>query len=334
MLLFETALNKFIKKFVIPVMLKVDDKTSQALTLIGGHKKIIISFDIEFQNTSKLSYIREFGGIMFMKREDEWYYVGQIFVNFNNIEKYHIDPSIIRIIYSKYATITPKTKTIMETNEKVFNLIDLGPGELFNNETFNCIASKAEKEIIKHRILNNKPITTSINNILFNIYPKKLKHCPHLSSRINKQKTLYYADKLVKDRTLKKSNEKLFLKLFEIISDYTYFIVKGKRDIEAINNSYALIFGVPSEVKFSSVYDIEIYNKLSVEIWGNGKLETTYKGIINTAIYNEIKGFFDKIVIGQDAHNPVTDSIWTITIALCIGLQNFKYFNHQGLGKV
>ena len=56
-------------------------------------------------------------------------------------------------------------------------------------------------------------------------------------------------------------------------------------------------------------------------MFGNAKLETTYKGLIKSKLYHNVfKNFFTKIMkqIGEKAHNPVTDSLFTIIIALMI----------------
>lgn len=343
-------LYKFMKKFVIPNIILINDNVLvNSLNLVAGYQNLLISFDIEFQNAimkskeyyfeptlmgdNSVSFIREFGGILFLKGNNKWYYLGKMLFNFANVEKYKVNSLNIRLTHSKYSTVTEETKEKMMENEKVFNIIDLPKDDIVKNWLFNNFYNNDERKTIISLLVKDKLseqennyINKKLQNISFNTYGIYLNKW--YQNVLKNQQKLYYNDKLVKQRILNNKDEHEFLDLFSVLSKYTYFVVKGKRDMEAITNSQMLIKN-KSNIKFKSIYDIEIFNKMSQNIYGNAQLETTFNGLIKTNIYKEhFANFFDPLLSG-DAHNPMTDSLWTVVVALCIANGTNEYLSDK-----
>lgn len=344
-------LYKFIEKFVTPnIILITDNILTNSLNLVGGYQPLIISFDIEFQNAimknhkeyyseptlmgdKSVSFIREFGGIIFLKGNNKWYYLGNLLFNFANVEKYKVNSLNIRLTHSKYSTVTEDTKNKMMLNEQAFNIIDLPKNEIVKNWLFNKFYNEDERKhiislLVKDQLSEqeNNYINKKLQNINFNTYGIYLNSW--YQNILKTQQKLYYGDKLVKDRILGNKDEHNFMDLFGVLSKYTYFVVKGKRDMEAIINSQKLIKN-KSNITFKSIYDIEIFNKMSQNIYGNAQLETTFNGLIKTNIYKDnFAAFFDPLLSG-DAHNPMTDSLWTIIVALCIANGTNEYLSDK-----
>lgn len=341
-------LLKFMKKFVIPDIKLVEDPVlTEGLNLVGGYQHLLITFDIEFQNAiinsnlyysdktifgdNTSSFIREFGGIIFLKSEGKWYYLGKMLFNFNDISRHKINKKNIRLIHSKYSTVTENTKSKMIENEKVFNILEFSNKDIIKNWLFNRFYDGNERKFIVGLLSKNKlteqentQLNRKLQNIGFNLFGTYLNKW--YSGKIDEQHKIYYSDNLVKQRMVTIKDEHKFFDLFSILSKYTYFVVKGKRDIEAIKNSQMLIKN-NKIIHFDSIYDIEIFNKMSQNIYGNAQLETTFNGLIKSTIYKDhMAAFFDDLLSGI-AHNPMTDSVWTIIVAICIALGANIYFS-------
>jgi hypothetical protein len=92
-------------------------------------------------------------------------------------------------------------------------------------------------------------------------------------------------------------------------------------DLIALRNMSMLIQN--EDIDFEHYYDIETFNGFSNFQYKSSQLENTYKGLIETNIYKTIaKPFFDNIIddIGDKAHNPATDSFFTIVVAVTMNL--------------
>ena len=86
---------------------------------------------------------------------------------------------------------------------------------------------------------------------------------------------------------------------------------------------------IKRDIELIFLYDIETFNGFSKMYFNNAQLDTTYYGLTKTDIYNRFaKSFFDDIVkeIGEKAHNPVTDSLFTIIVAVAMNLIINEYF--------
>lgn len=332
-----TQIKQFVKKYCTEFsFIEVkDDKLKQALTSIASFRKFVISFDVEFQskiiNTDMsmnidryvvevnykgdtvANFVREIGVIIFMKDRsspNKWFYLGKIFVNFqplpiNDLTKY---------LFAKYATVTEDTKKKMLLNDDTFFMYDEENSKLY--------------KMLTHKDKNKNKYLPRVNDARFQIFGKYL-NSKHKTMLYN-QLQLYQNDSLVKNRTVDEDLQ--FLNMFSNLSKYTYFVVKGRKDLEAICNSYLSVNNNKCNINFSTVFDIEMYNGLSKQLFGDAKLETTYNGVVKTEIYKQsVQPFFSQITESKSesnvAHNPVVDSLWTVVVALVIMLGLFKQFD-------
>lgn len=274
----------------------------KVLNTISNTSRILIAFDLEFQNAilpsakffygeqtvfKKLSYsfVREFGLIVFVKSDvnNTWYYIGNIIVNFPSLT-HHYDKKYIRYTSAPYASVSESTFAKMQ-------------------ETDNLFADKNR-------------------NFVFNLYPvyaAKLTKIESISDIILLQDYYYWSDPLVKKRTLSVDESQLFMTAFLNLSNYASCLIKGQMDVKVLRNHYVLLNGKPfPHDTFKKVYDIEIFNGLSTLFFKGAKLETTFSNLIKLPIYNIT--FFDKYIRNLKAHNPVSDSLYTILVAIVIHL--------------
>ena len=169
-----------------------------------------------------------------------------------------------------------------------------------------------------------------LKDISFSIFGQFVQDEDDYYNNFIRQWDLYMNDPEVINRTLTDQQEKLFFDYFKVIIGHAYIVVKGKRDMDALNNTYKLISDSEnSKIGFDSYYDIEIFNQFSRRISGSGQLENTYNALIKDKLYiKHIKPFFDyvQIKIGSNAHNPLVDSMFTIVVAIVINIGINKYF--------
>lgn len=106
----KTLIISFFKEFsnnLSFLMIKNED-LKRALTNINNYKPLLICIDIEFQNALESNYdyqtrpgltifkdpytiyIRECGILFFIKEADNWYYIGNVFINFPPLTTYGI----------------------------------------------------------------------------------------------------------------------------------------------------------------------------------------------------------------------------------------------------
>lgn len=377
------TIKHFVKKFCKTFdIIKIDnDELNKSLDNIGGFNRLIISFDIEFQSmivpktnnyisfptifkNNAASFVKEFGLIMFIRDDKRnWFYIGHIFVNFPGLTTFDINLSHTRYFPSLYATVSDKTKELMEQNDKYFYLdYSIDMFELYDtSQNYLNLVNKIE-QIFQQSDLVNEFIDDKNRKLLFEIinkikksYPDNINYIKHAITELKKiikdvpfniygkyidnnklkkifynQSKLYWNDPLVKSRLIDKKSAKMFLDMFNTLSDNTYYIVKGKRDIEALNNTFMLLHdSKKSDMDLKYIYDIEIFNQLSNRFFGGAKLEMTYEGMTNSPIYKHTsQTFFNKLthIIGETAHNPVTDSLFTVIVAVTINLILNSYF--------
>ena len=327
--------------------IKLEDKELiDAFNNINNYKPISICLDIEFQlaivdddkyislenfNKEKMAkFIREFGILFFIKDiNEDIFYVGSIFVNFDSLENFGFNRKNIRLNGVKYSTVNENTsekineletvfhiddyvndledENLYNNNKKLRNKVDQILKKLSSNYLFNNLLKDNTKNLIKaklHSIKNtsNNPkrdlkiIKKQLHNTLYELFPKYLNN--ELSSIFDKINNLYWNDKLVKKRlSLLKNNPQQFLEIFERLSNDSVLIVKGTMDINAIKNTHCLFIDdtVP---KLENTYDIETFNGFSYNHFKSSQLEDTYKNLIDKKIYKRIaKSFFDKIFV-------------------------------------
>jgi hypothetical protein len=338
---------------------------TRSLNNINNYKPILLCMDAEFQSSTDLKYVRELGILIFVRDKNEiYYYVGYIFVNFQSITKYNVDVSNLKPLFSTYSTVTKHTLNEMENNEKVFKLElivePLEDKKLFKDHNkyrklINNTIEKINNNYIYNNILNEnlkKSIMSNFNNLQnINNYNSAINEINALKKKLTKAKfevyggnikntnlydnfikahELYWNDEYVKKRlSLTKNKEELFFELFAELSENSMFMIKGIQDFNALNNSLSL-FNYKIKLNFDNYYDIETFNGLSNFLYNSSQLENTYKNIVKTKVYIQFaKPIFDVILnnIGDKAHNPVVDSLFTIIVAVTINIGLVKYFD-------
>lgn len=331
----------------------------KSLNNINNYKHILLAMDAEFQSSiNDLKYVRELGMLIFVRDKiGIYYYVGYIFLNFPSVVKFGVNIDDLRPVYTTYATVTDKIKKDMEDNESVFmldRLIDgLNNDKLFRDKKgwmkkVDDVIKNLNNDWIYNNILNDglkKSIIVSLNfikedknfnnvctelNMLkkrlmktkFDIYGQHVQGTP-LYDNFLKSHQLYWNDLYVLKRIgLLDGKYDLFFDLFSKLSDSSMFMVKGVQDFDALNNTLSL-FKYDVKLNFKSYYDIEIFNGLSNYLYNSSQLETTYENIIKLKVYKQFaKPIFDVIRhnVGDRAHNPVADSLFTIIVAVTMNI--------------
>jgi len=311
---------------------------------------------ITFQNFADeyvAQFPRELGMMMFITDKMNWFYIGHVFINFPSLTEYGFKDNGLRLLKSTYCSVTNKTRSEMEQVESVFNIDSLVNQLLDKNVFHNPELFKAKLQYVQDLIANNKIfirflqdvnlldflgtfqyineyrilereiayVKKKLARVQFEIYGKYLSK--EYYQQFEDLLDLYWNDQQVQDRIVK--NDKQFLKLFTDLSNDVLFLVKGKQDFIALRNMIRLVFGSKERANFENTYDIETFNGLSNNFFGNSQLETTYDGlkdIIKKTDYNNISRFMDIIggAITIKAHNPVTDSYYTIMVGIIVNV--------------
>ena len=333
-----TLIKNYSKEYIF---IEIKDKDILESFNNIAENDFLISYDIEFisaiakKNNFKshhsrlmeqISFIRELGIVIFIKnyRNKKWYYVGNIFINFPHITNYEFNKDDIRFEMADYSTVTEPVLKRMQDIENNF-------------QTDKFIKQYLTKLNMKENIPN---FMKNKKSIMFEIIRKYLESMDkNYIQMFDEQFELYFNDQLVINRIIDLKEVEPFLKEFSNVAKNSTFVVKGKRDIEAFHNHCKLIKKghLATSIENAHYYDIEIFNNFSRRFFKNARLESTFEGLTNTPLYNKnIKKFFNPIIknVGKTAHNPVTDSLFTIIVALIINLALIKYFSTQvgGLG--
>lgn len=349
-----------------------DQKIINAFNNINNYKQLSICFDVEFQSAlstkknivyddnGKIVYIREIGLMFFVHYENFIYYIGHIFLNFKSLDKFDgFHKKDIRLITSKYATVTNVTHELMSEYEDVFHidtildpLDQLDKNNFINDGKYKRIVNDISKELFQNYLFKKKLdqktkdnikisfgyllkaetieqvqieikyIKRQLNNIQYEIYAKDLEGS-NLLKNFNKIHELYWNDKLVIERLkLIEGKYEEFMQLFNLLSKDAILVVKGKMDLIAMKNT-ANIINPKITMNINKLYDIETFNGFSKMHFGSSQLENTYRSLIETNIYKgSVKMIFTKIgkSIGEKAHNPVVDSFFTIVVAVIINI--------------
>ncbi|QKF94345.1 hypothetical protein QKU48_gp0887 [Fadolivirus algeromassiliense] len=331
-------------------------------TIISKKDMDKYTYNNNSNNDPTARFIREIGMMFFIKESStKWYYIGSIFVNFNSLDKYGFKLDDLKLIGTKYSTVNDLTFNQMLKNEnyltvenlitplqddflfrskkdyksKIYHTIKLLKSNyLFNNFLTDKIKDKVIN--ILHNILTFddfsdvtkelKYIKKQLHNIQHELYGRYLDKVL-LKSLINTHK-LYWNDDLVLERiklTYKKEN--IFFETLEHLVNDAVLIVKGKMDLIAINNMALML--TENKLLIENYYDIETFNGFSQLMYKSAQLEETYNNMIKSNIYaQKAKELFDRIgvTIGDKAHNPLVDSLFTIIIAVIVNLGLNKYF--------
>lgn len=342
----------------------INDNVKNSFINIKSYKNVYIAFDIEFQaviinnNTDNFktdvsprkddvaSFPRELGMLLFIRDKlNDIYYLGSLHINFRWLTEYGFDKDNFKYMLSMYTTVSDATLKEMEKNDEIFRLdheLDKlkkdNYSALLNSEVFKLENDKTQSKVIdiidelKNTKISNyhdkqkkiDAIIRMLQRVAFAVYGKYLNTT---KSAFDKQFKLYYSDPLVISRMMTKNQELKFIKAFIDISDDACFIVKGFRDLEAINN-LALLLKLDRLLNIEHIYDIEIFNGFSKMKYGSAQLESTYNGVISSDIYKINNQDLNEIIneIGGIAHNPLTDSYYTLVVAIVMNLGLNDYF--------
>jgi len=342
-----------------------DNKIINALNNINNYKTLLICLDIEFQSMLnndnsiyeivkmqltgdyKSMFIKELGMLLFIRENvksgrNNWYYIGSMFVNFDNLLNYGINIDNIKLVGLHYSTVSDKTYKQMLENENIL-VLDNDLDNITNHPLFDIYFIDKNKDYVLSKLneINNvkdddlketliERLKAYLNKIQFELFgsylsdvDKKYKDAVYNSNK------LYWNDDEVKKRNIKKHVVEFYDYLQKFTRD-TIYVVKGKMDFMALQNSYKLVTGTNDKIYFNDYYDIEVFNGFSKYKFNSAQLGETYDGLIKLDIYKgNAKKLFDIIGknIGDKAHNPVVDSLFTIVVAVVINMGMNDCFN-------
>lgn len=344
-----------------PITIAMDIEFQQAIIHKDG--KYITSKNIMNHNTAK--FIRELGILIFIKDENRnWYYIGHLFVNFPSLESHGFAKNDLRIIETTSATVTQITHDKMKLKQndfRLFNLLlPLENQETYNtpkyiniianiitiftnNHIFQTLLSEDNKKNILGKLMTIKmnksdnpvkdvmSIKKQLFKLQYEIHGQYL--IPSLRNNFNDSLDLYWNDSQVKGRVkILSGKEHNFIKEFNDISNNSVFVLKGMMDIIGFKNTAQLLFN-KDVIQFDYYYDISIFNGFSSNLFKSAQLEDTFYGLIKTQHYNDkVQYIFNRIksTVGDKAHNPVVDSLFTIIVAIIINIGLNKCFTNYG----
>lgn len=307
-------ISKINVKNIIPTKLSINFQT--ILNKIAKDRKILLILDIEFQHKKNAHNILELGGIIFLKKDNEFFYYGNFHFNLPPVDK--VDK--LKIIHSNYITVTNKTLSQIQKLEKNYFFYQTLKSLMSNEKLFkkyyeNLInTNKTKTKYIESIPENFKKIVKKIKNEAFTLDKKKIGE-----KNFNTVWSLYLNDKLVKKRMIYPTNE--WIASFRKILQHSCIVVKGNMDIIAIDN-FLKLYKFEPVGKFLKLYDIAMYNDAFRIMCENAELEETYNCLIRLDLINsDLKKYFNKIfkslvVEKFIAHNPLVDAYYTLIVAM------------------
>jgi hypothetical protein len=310
-------------------------------------KNYIISFDIEFlnyinnkkkyekyttntfRNTKALKIIREMGGIVFSKYENDWYLIA--FFHFNIDTK--INKSKIFLLTHEYSTINDDTiNKVIKLEEKL-----LPHYKYINQNTYDNLFLKSKKEIFHELYSNNliklfiskKKINNLINENNYNKFIKTLKKITFLINgyileknnlldelnSFNKINELILNDEAHNTRYIDKLHLTGFLKLLNKIFLNSYLITKGIEDFKAIKN-HSILFNINIDASLYSYYDIAKHNEKIFNLCKTAELKSSFDCLTTKKLTDKYYIFYEKLkkFIKIKAHNPLVDALFTLIL--------------------
>ena len=318
--------------------ISLSDNLNIYLDKLSNNKLIIFVFDCEFQHLNKDNkgdhverQILEFGGMIFLKINDKWIYHCKLHFNLPQI-----NDNNLAIIAGKYASVTDYTANKMKTEFDSNKTLYINPNNLLlgcrrgakyspltpfnkdkiNTRDFNTVETMLSKEVYK-----NVNIPTNI-----------IKYNKHF----DKMWELYNNDTLVKNRLV--SNYDWIPNLKYILKN-SMKIYKGKEDIKALkilfdNNiqqndtGYDILNDTKDSKVNISYFDIGNYNEDLKTKYDTdaAKLENSFKYLMqDIALTNIIKDINNINPDINKAHNPITDSTFTLFIAVGILIKDIQF---------
>ena len=295
--------------------------------MIGHYTKNIIALDIEFYSYMSLNmkyrsnieildekkirivqFPKEIAGIWFYKKDKMWLMKG--YFHFNTIPPHEVSSLMkfgkMKMIHSKYSTVNKESNNNITKLEKIifgddnYLLRYLNPNEL---------KYEKRKQLARgsHRMFINN--SGKFKNLFKKIY------------------NIYINDDLVRKRTI--SVPSLYKILNIIMGMPNTIITKEDGDIKVMQNYLQLISDTnkqkyPRVEKRINHYDIKIFNGIFKEKFGSAKLEDEFNNILEFSTFKKKVNKFYKNELESlisSAHNPLTDSIWALVIALTMTLR-------------
>jgi len=286
--------------------------------------------DIEFQTNldrKQNVYILELGIIIFEQNNDT-----PILIDHVNFPFLH--DTNLRLINSKYCTVTEQTEHKIKELEKEFqiNVKDIESIKS-KSELISFIPDKNTRKKLRDSITNNSLQYTDIefshmqkvlDKLSFNLFKNRLS--PHYKKIYNQIVNLYLNDPLVKKRTINPYNYLNTLKKYFL--DIT-IIHKEDMDFIAINNDLKK-YNVPIH---KSVFhkDIAAYNNILLKQYNTAKLYESYLYLYRdySEKHSDLKQFDKELknalqhkMSSIKAHNPLSDAYFTIIVFIIMK----KYF--------
>lgn len=312
-----TKINKVIK----------DKNINKALNRIASYTKHIVSLDIEFYSYMSLnlkyhanyerldqekirtvSFPKEIAGLWFYKDDKYWYLKGTF--HFNVVPPHLLSSlmnfSKMRITHSKYSTVSNETSKRMKTLEN----------KIFKDDKFMLrftnpreLKFKKKEQLLKssHKLFIYN--TGKYKNILKKIFD------------------LYRNDILVKKRNI--SKDSLYKIISIILGKRNTIITKEDGDIKVMENYLQLINETnrrryPKIDKSINHFDIKIFNGYFMEKYGSAALENEFNSVLTMQTFKKKIDKFYKDELKKlitTAHNPLTDSVWALVVALTMILK-------------
>lgn len=296
------------------------------------HLTSIFVFDIEFQTYMNEKHLLEMGGILLIKKDNEWYYYGNFHFNCPPVSNIHK----LNVIQSDYINVSKETeKEIIdiETNYLFYKTLEKYRS---NEQIFYKYYKKIKSSpIIKKRNLNLDMIKNNPDKII-----KKLKDVSFTLKKkdigndtFNKLWKLYLKDKYVKQRMF--IPNKSWLKSFYETLTSSLLMVKGNMDLVAIDNLLKK-YKLPILPKTIIVYDIAFFNDIFRKLCQSAKLENTYnciieKNLLDPELNSDLKQIFKSLVLIDKkliAHNPLVDSFYTLIVGITM-YDNIKKISNK-----
>lgn len=311
-----TKINKEIK----------DKNINKALDMIAHYTKHIITLDIEFYSYMSLNmkyfsnteildntkirvvtFPKEIAGMWFYKGDEHWHIKG--YFHFNTVPPHSIGSAVkfgkMKMIHSKYSTVSDKTNKEIQTLEKM----------IFGDDKY--LLRYVNPNELKYKKI--KQIRRSSHRMFINNSGKYKRQFKQIYN-------LYIKDEMVNKRNI--SPPSLYKILSVILGYPNTLITKEDNDIRAMVNYLHLLSDYnkkkyPRVEKRINHHDIKIYNGILREKFGSAALEDEFKGMKTLTTFKKIEKFYKMNLknLIDTAHNPLTDSIWAFVVAVTMILR-------------
>ena len=266
---------------------------------------------LQDSNSSQQPYILELGLIIFEKGNDTPILIDH--VNFPLLSDRNI-----RLINSKYSTVTKETEDKMIKLEEKFTIDVKDPESIKNNEKLiKFIPNKNIRNKIKNNNIKSDEINSiqqNVDKLTFNLFRNRLSGS--YRNYFNQILQLYINDELVKKRLIKPVE--YLNKLKNYLLDMT-LVHKENMDIMALNNDFKMYnININKNIMHK---DIRTYNDEFNRKYNTSKLYESYVNLKRDYFNEELQRFDnnledklkEKMPIIK-AHNPLSDAYFTVIV--------------------